>query len=231
MYNMPDLNFQVTDVESASHGLTPVLDFKLRVTASPATELIQGLLLNAQIQIQAPQRAYSDQEKEKLFELFGPPQNWGQTLRNRLWTHANVTVGAFTGAKDLSLPVPCSFDLNIAATKYFYGLGSGDVSLLFLFSGSLFYATAEGRLQVERISWSKECVYRMPVALWRQMMDQLYPNCGWLYLERDVLDRLYAYRRRHALATWDQTIATLLNVASSSTESPAPTPEPVEVSA
>src|SRR5207249_3980336 len=111
-----------------------------------------------QIQIQSPQRAYSSQEKERLFDLFGPPEAWGQTLRNRLWTHSTATVGPFTGATQTVLAVPCSFDLNLAATKYFYALSSGEVPLLFLFSGSLFYATDDGRLQVERLSWSKECV-------------------------------------------------------------------------
>jgi hypothetical protein len=91
---MRDMNFQVTGVEAVAHGVTPLFHFRLRLTASPETDTIQALLLNAQIQIQAPQRAYTAVEKERLFELFGPPERWGQTLRNRLWTHANLTVGA-----------------------------------------------------------------------------------------------------------------------------------------
>ena|SRR5204863_882435 len=113
---MPDLDFQITGAEPAVRGLTPLLYFKLQITASPTTAMIQGLLLNAQIQIQSPQRAYSSQEKERLFDLFGPPEAWGQTLRNRLWTHSTATVGPFTGATQTVLAVPCSFDLNLAAT-------------------------------------------------------------------------------------------------------------------
>ena len=207
---MPDLDFQITGVEPAAQGLAPLLHFKLQVSASPPGQSIQGVLLNVQIQIQAPQRSYSPPEKERLFELFGPPEQWGQTLRNRLWGHAHANQGAFTGSTLLILPVPCSFDLNIAATKYFYALETGEVPLLFLFSGSLFYTTAEGRLQVERISWSKECVYRMPLESWRSLMDAHYPNCAWLYLQRDTFERVYAYKRRHGLANWDQTILQLL---------------------
>ena len=233
---MPDLNFEIIGVETASQGLTPLFSFRLRITSSPATDLVQGLLLNAQIQFQTPQRAYSDEEKEKLFDLFGPPQNWGQTLRNRLWAHANVTVGAFTGEKEVSLLVPCSFDLNVAATKYFYALQSGDVSLLFLFSGSLFYANSDGRLQVERISWDKECVYRMPITVWRQLMNELHPNRAWLYLQREIFDRLYAYKRQHRLVTWDQTIVSLLDSTESASsecrnDPQAANPEPAEASA
>jgi hypothetical protein len=81
---MPELNFQITGVEAATRGLVPLMHFKLEVrTANPA-ESVQGLLLNAQIQIQSPQRAYNVSEKGRLVDLFGTPDRWGQTLRNRL---------------------------------------------------------------------------------------------------------------------------------------------------
>src|SRR5689334_13902345 len=118
---MPELDFAITGVDAAVKGLVPLLHFKIRITNQPPAEVIQSILLQAQIQIQAPQRAYSPNEKEKLFELFGPPEQWGQTLRNKLWTHANTTVRSFTGAIEATLSVPCSYDLNLAATKYFYG--------------------------------------------------------------------------------------------------------------
>jgi len=207
---MRDLNFQINGVEPVMRGLTPGLHFKLSISVSPSTETIQALLLNAQIQIQSPQRVYSATEKQRLTDLFGPPERWGETLRNRLWTHANTTVGMFTGCTEAILPVTCTYDLNLAATKYFYGLEGGEVPLLFLFSGSIFYAGADNRLQVERLSWDKECVYRMPIQTWRDLMDRHYPSCGWLYLQRDVFDRLYTYRRRHGLASWEQPIERLL---------------------
>jgi Family of unknown function (DUF6084) len=208
---MPELNFKISGVEAATRGLVPLMLFKLQVNAANSTESIQGLLLNAQIQIQSPQRVYSSSEKERLVDLFGAPERWGQTLRNRLWTHANCTLGAFTGAAETVITVPCTFDLNIAATKYFYALDEGEVPLLFLFSGSAFYLSAEGKLQVERISWDKECTYRMAVKCWKDLMEEHYPNCAWLYLKRDVFDRLYKYRRQNGLATWEQTIEALLN--------------------
>lgn len=207
---MPDLNFEITGAEAVARGLTPLLHFHLRIIPSCATESVQALLLNAQIQIQSPQRSYSATEKEKLLELFGTPERWGQTLRNRLWTHASATIGAFTGPAETVLAVPCTYDLNLAAAKYFYALESGEVSLLFLFSGSIFYTRPDGGLQVERVSWNKECVYRMPVAVWRDLMEHHYPNSSWLYLQRDSFDRLWAFRRSRGLATWDQTIDELL---------------------
>ena len=159
---MPDLQFQIRGVDATTRGLSPLIGFKLQVTNAAADESIHAVLLSAQIQLQCPQRAYADTEKHKLIELFGPPEMWGQSLRNRLWAQANTTICAFRGKSDAVLQVPCTFDLNIAATKYIYALEEGDVPLLFLFSGSVFYQS-DDQLKVEPISWDKECVYQMPV--------------------------------------------------------------------
>jgi len=206
---MPELDFQIVEVEAASRGLTPLLHFKLKVT-TPATEPIQALILNAQIQIQSPQRSYTDAEKKRLVELFGTPERWGQTLQNRLWAHANTTTGSFTRETETILPVPCSYDLNLASAKFFYALDSGDVPLLFLFSGSVFYSTPEGRLQVERVSWNKECTCALPVRTWKDLMEQHYPNSGWLYLQRETFDRLCEFKRRHGLPTWERAMDQML---------------------
>jgi hypothetical protein len=167
-------------------------------------------MLHAQIQIQSPQRAYNGAEKEKLVELFGKPERWGQTLRNRLWGISDATVPGFTGTTEAKLPMPCTFDLNVAATKYFHALEDGDVPLLFLFSGSIFYEGTEGRLQVQQISWNKECAYRMPLQVWQDMMQEHFPDSAWLSLNRSSFDRLYAYRRSQGFVSWDETIAGLL---------------------
>jgi Family of unknown function (DUF6084) len=207
---MPDLDFKVTGVESAVNGVVPLIHFKLEVTNTPETETIQSVMLQSQIQIYPTQRVYAVTEKEKLSELFGTPDRWGQTLRARLWTHSNTNIRQFTGRTEAILSVPCTFDLNVAATKYFYALEDGEVPLLFLFSGTIFYQTAEGRLQIQQVSWEKEFAYRMPIAIWKKMMDQHYPNTAWISMERDVFDRLYQYRRRVGVSTWEQAIERLL---------------------
>ena len=207
---MPDLDFRVTDVEAAAHGMVPLLLFHLEVTNAPPEEAIQSATLQVQIQFQCPQRAYNSSEKEKLLDLFGTPERWGQTLRNRLWTHAAATLGPFSGATTARLPVPCTFDLNVSAAKYFYALEEGDVPLLFLFSGTVFYSAQDGRLQVQRISHEKECAWRMPVRLWRELMDHHWPNSAWITLHRDVFDRLCEFKRQNGLPTWEQTFERLL---------------------
>ena len=207
---MPDLTYRVIGVSAEARGLTPLLHFRLAITNAPADELIHAVILQAQIQIQSSQRSYSPREKLKLADLFGPPERWGQTLRNKLWAHSTVSVGEFEGTIETILPVPCTYDLNVAATKYFSALGGGTISLLFLFSGTVFYATADRRLQVERISWNKECVFQMPVSVWQEMMDRHYPNSAWIYLHRDVFERLVDYKRDQGLPTWEATLERLL---------------------
>lgn len=207
---MPDLDFKITGLEPGVHGLMPLLNFKVEIAATPVTQPIHNVILQAQIQLQSPQRRYSAGEKEKLVELFGTPERWGDTLRTKLWTLAQTTVRPFTGTTTATLTVPCTFDLNVMATKYFYALEGGEIPLLFLFSGTIFYEGADGNLQVKQISWNKECAYRLPVAAWRELMDHHYPNSAWLSLNREVFERLYAYRRSHGIATWDQTIEQLL---------------------
>jgi hypothetical protein len=207
---MPDLDFRVTGVEPATRGMVPLLLFHLEVTNTPADESIQSAALQVQIQFQCPQRAYSGAEKERLADLFGAPERWGQTLRNRLWTLANTTLGPFCGVATARLPVPCTFDLNVSAAKYLYALEEGEVPLLFLFSGTVFYSAQDGRLQAQRISHEKECAWRMPAQVWRGLMDHHWPNSAWITLHRDVFDRLCEFKRRNGFPTWEQTLERLL---------------------
>lgn len=215
---MPDLHFRVTGVEAATRGISPLLHFKLEVINMPAEERIHTAMIQAQIQIESARRNYSPGEKRKLVELFGEPERWGQTLRTRLWTLANTTLRSFAGQTEAVLPVACTYDLNVSAAKYFYGLDKGEVPLLFLFSGTVFYAAEDGRLQAQQISWERECSYRMSVDVWRELMEHHYPNSAWLALQRDTFDRLSAFKRDHGLSTWEQVVDRLL---------PASAPEPV----
>ena len=93
-------------------------------------------------------------------------------------------VPRFTGSAVAEIPVPCTFDFNVAATKYFHGLTSGDLPLCFQFSGTVFYQGEDDALQVAPISWDKEAKYRLPVKVWKDLMDVYYPNSAWLALRK-----------------------------------------------
>ncbi len=207
---VPDLNFQVESAAAVAYAAAPLLVFKLRVTNAEADEPIHTVALRCQIQIEATRRRYNEKEQERLLDLYGEPERWGQTLRTMLWTHASVIVKPFEGNALVELPVPCTFDFNVAAAKYFAGLEDGEVPLCLLFSGTVFYEASDGALQVSQISWEKEAKYRLPVRVWQEMMDFYYPNSVWLSLRRDVFDRLNQYKMSRAIPTWEQALESIL---------------------
>ena len=207
---MPDLQFTVEGGAALPFSATPLLALKLRIRNADSSEHITSILLHSQIQIEAPRRHYTPGEQERLLDLFGEPERWSQTLRNTLWTHATINVPAFQGETCVDLPVPCTFDFNVAATKYFHALEGGGVPLCLLFSGTVFDEGAEQRVQIARISWSKEARYSLPVQVWKNVIDSYYPNTAWLALRRDVFDRLYQYKMQNGLVTWEESLEGLL---------------------
>ena len=206
---MFDLNFQIESVEPIAHAASPQLAFRLAISETAATA-IQSVLLKCQIRIEPTRRRYQAENPERLLDMFGPPDRWGKTMRSMLWTHVQDFVPAFTGSTTVDLAVPCSFDFNVAATKYFAAMEEGEIPLCFLFSGTVFYQAEDGGLQVAPISLDKQANFRLPVAVWKQMMDHYYPHSAWLCLDRDVFDRLLRYKAGNGLPTWEQAIESLL---------------------
>ena len=207
---MVDLTFAIEGAEVDRYAAAPALFFKLRVINETPDVGVENVLLHCQIRIEAARRTYALEERERLIELFGETHRWKDTLQSMLWTHTNVQVSAFESQRVVELPVPCSFDFNVAATKYFFGLEGGEVPLAFLFSGTVFYRDADGFLQMDLISWSKEAAYRLPVRIWQELMDIYYPNSAWLRIDREIFDEIYRYKRNNGFTGWDETLRALL---------------------
>jgi hypothetical protein len=204
---MPDLSFGIESASVVRFAAVPMIAFQLQIRNAVANEKIHTVALRCQIQIEVTHRRYAPSEQERLLDLFGQPDRWSRTLRNFLWTHAQMVVPGFEGTRTVvDLQVPCSFDFNVAATKYFEGLSEGDIPLHMLFSGTVFYEAADTPLQVAPISWEEEARYKLPVKLWRTMMDAYYPNSVWINLHRDVFEQLYRYKMRHGIPTWEQAL-------------------------
>lgn len=207
---MPDLSFQIDGANAVPFTAVPTIAFELTVKNADAGVAIHSVILHCQIQIEVTRRQYAADEQRRLRDLFGEPSRWNQTLRNLLWTHCNVNVRSFQFATVVEVPVPCTFDFNVSATKYFHGLAEGEVPLCFLFSGTVFYGDAGGNMKVAPISWEKEARYRLPVNVWRDMMDEHYRGNAWLCLRRDVFERLYEYKVRNGIPTWEEALETML---------------------
>lgn len=208
---MPDLSFTVQDAVPDRYAAAPALHLELVIRQRGRPVPIQSISLQCQIRIETTKRHYAPAEQARLSDLFGEPSRWGQTLHSLLWTHASVVVPAFSGERtQVNLPVPCSFDFNLAATKYFHGLDKGVVPLLLLYSGSVFYRDEEGALAMDLISWNEEARYALPVQVWKEMMEFYYPNQCWLCINRQVFEALYDYKRLHGHLGFDDALASLL---------------------
>jgi Family of unknown function (DUF6084) len=215
---MPDLDFEVESADVLPYAAVPTILFKLGVQNGVGGEEIDSISLRTQIRIAATQRSYEQTEQGKLRELFGEPHQWKDTLRSLLWTNTDTIVTRFAGGRVFEMPVTCTYDFDVVGTKYFAALEDGEIPLEFLFSGTVFYRKDGGALQAARISWEKEAQFRLPVRVWREMMDHYFPNSAWLRLPKDTFDRLYAYRSSNALLTWDRTLESLLNKAEKEVE-------------
>ena len=212
---MTEFTFACTGVRADPYAAGPTLVFRLKVTATPDTR-VHAIALRCQFRIEPARRGYLAAEADALGDLFGERRRWGSSMLPVQFAQVSLVVPGFTGETEVDLPVPCSYDLDIAATRYFDALDEGEAPLLLLFSGTAF--TGPGGFQVEPVPWDREAAFRLPVAVWREMIEQHFPGCGWLRLARDTMDALLAYRSQQALPSWEATVQALLDAH------PAPQP-------
>jgi hypothetical protein len=191
-----------------------MLSFQLRLTESDGRP-VHAVALRAQIRIEPKQRHYSAVEEERLEDLFGEPSRWGETLHPFLWAHVATTVPGFRGQTDVDLPMACTYDFEVAASKYLHSLEDGEVPVVLLFSGTVFTkaTNALAGFSAEPVPWNLEAHYRLPVQVWRDVMDRYFPNSGWLRLPRETIDNLQRFRTERALPTWEHAIEALLKEA------------------
>lgn len=207
---MIDLDLAIDGVEIARRSAVPLLLFKLRA-ANPAPNVpIEHVMVQAQIRIEAAHRDYSAGERERLSELFGAGEEWSRGLRGLLWATASVAIPGFVGECTVDLPVPCSQDVEIAATRFFDGVEQGDAPLSFLFSGPIFFRNEEGDLQIAQIAHHNEARFRLPLAVWRSLMATHYADAVWLRIDRDLFEAIGRYKRRERLPGIGEALRALL---------------------
>jgi len=208
---MTGLAFEVLGSRAEPHAAVPTLMLRLQVEA-PDGVAVHAMALRCQIRIEAQRRRYSPAEQGRCYELFGDPGQWGDSLRPFLWTQVATTISGFRSVTEVDLPVACTYDFEVAAAKYLHALEDGEIPLLLLFSGTMF-TKGEAGFAAEPIAWHHEASYRLPVAVWRGVMDLYFPDSGWVRVSRRSLDALQRYKAAHALPTWDQTLERLFKQA------------------
>jgi hypothetical protein len=205
---MADLAFECLGVRSDPYAASPTLVFRLRIAEGGGLP-VNAIALRCQLRIEPHRRTYSGAETPLLADLFGSTDRWGDTLKPLQFAAVAVMVPGFTGTTEIDLPVPCSYDLEVAASKYFASLEDGEIPLLLLFSGTVFVRTPTG-FTVDQVPWTSETPQRVPVTLWREAMDRFFPDSGWLRLRRDTLAELQRYKADKALPGWDDVVTDLL---------------------
>lgn len=151
------------------------------------------MLLRCQLQIEPVRRRYNPQEQQRLIELFGEPERWSQTLRPLLWENLTVSVPGFIGSTMHLRHQPGHHQVRLRPRRRRVSPQPA------LRRNRL--SPGPRRPPGQQIPWSSEARYRLPLRVWKQMMDSFYPDGRWLYLRRDSFDSLYDYKTRHGIST------------------------------
>ncbi len=208
---MSDLNFTVVGARAEQYAAVPTLVLRLRITESSGVK-VDAIALRVQIQLEVQRRRYSAEESGLLEELFGEPSRYAQTLKPMLWTHVASMVPAFEDQIEIDLTVPCSYDFEVAAHKYLASLKDGIIPLDLLFGGMVFVDDG-GRIAPGLIAWSSEARFALPVAVWREAVDAVFPNASWIRMNRDTFDELRRYKIATGLPTWDAALERLCEIS------------------
>jgi hypothetical protein len=207
---MPAPEFAVLGAMPALHTATPGLVFTLEVT-EPSGRDVYTIALNVRMTIDPSRRTYDGPTRERLLELFGPPERWRETIETAiLFAQADVLVPSFSREGMFDVPVPLSYDLEVAAPKYVAALPSGHVPLVFTFTGTVFYAAEGGRMQIVKVPWSCTARFRLPVDVCRRSIEGHYGSSGWIRLHADTLERLQRLKAERALPSFDACLVELL---------------------
>lgn len=208
---MIDLRFSVVGAQAEKYAAVPTISLRVRIEDAGG-EPIHSIALRSQIQIEPRRRLYAEGEEESLLELFGERRRWGDTMKTLAWTIVSTMVPSFTGSVEVDVPLICTYDFEVAASKYLNALEAGEVSLLLLFSGTIFVKT-ESSFSVEQVPWEKEAPFRLPVRVWREAMDHFFPGSAWIRIRKDTFDTLYRFKAARSLTSWEEAIELLLEEA------------------
>lgn len=206
---VPEPEFAVTGAAHAAFAAAPTMLFTASAT-DPSGFEIQSIALSVQVMIDPARRGYDPDTRARLAELFGPPATWAPATSGLAWARVAATVPTFSGSTAFAIEVPCTYDLEVAAAKYFYAVQDGEIPLSFHFNGNVFFHGPE-RLQVVPVSWSSTAQYRMPVSAWRAMIAEHYPGGGWIRLSADTLAALNDRRAARGLPSFDACVQELLD--------------------
>ncbi|WP_281283197.1 DUF6084 family protein [Trebonia kvetii] len=209
---MAELTFGCTGAHVVRYAATPTFALSLNITESTGVRL-HAIALRCQIRIEPHRRRYTADEARRLNDLFGDTRSWAETAKPLQLATLTALVPGFTSRTEVELPVPCSYDLEVASARYLQVIEDGIIPLLLLFSGTVFVDHGH-TYSVELIPWSLEVPFPMPARVWHDVIEEHFPASAWLRCGRQTLDALAEFKSAYALPTWDATLSALLAAAS-----------------
>src|SRR5215470_4215826 len=105
---MANLTFACAEAAAERYAATPTLSFKLTINEST------GVRVHA---IAPHRRTYSAAEAQRLNDLFGDTSRWAETVKPIQFAMVSTMVPGFTSLTEVSLPVPCTYDLEVASPR------------------------------------------------------------------------------------------------------------------
>jgi len=203
-------SFAITGGKSEPHAAVPTLKLGLLIELRDGGAL-EGMTLFCQARLEPQRRSHSEAEAARLQDLFGARVRWPATMKSLPWVEASLFVPPFERRTEVTLMLPCSYDLEVSAARYFQALeGENAVPIKLLFRGTMFSRGPHG-LEMSPLPWSCEASWRMPLQLWRDAVEDVFPDAGWLRLPRSTIDALLAFKGSRALGTWDGVMKALLD--------------------
>jgi len=212
---MAELSFACTGAHAERYAATPTVMLRLRVREAGGA-LVHTALLRCQLRLEPKRRRYSPAESDRLRDVFGDPSRYVDTIKPIQLATVATVVPRFTGTVEFDLPVPFSYDLEVASGAYLRGLEEGRIPLLLLFSGTVFLDGPRG-YSIEQVPWTAETPFDLPLEVWREAVERYFPHSAWLRLDLDTLDALRAFKSEHALPTWDAVLTALLDRSTGAT--------------
>src|SRR6202044_324204 len=111
---MAELVFDCIGAQVDRYAAVPSFGLDLRISETSG-EKVDPIALRAQTRIGPSRRPSPDAEAERVNGLFGEGVRWADTLKPLQFTTISTMVPGFTGSIQIELPVPFTYDLQIAS--------------------------------------------------------------------------------------------------------------------
>ena len=101
---------------------------------------------------------------------------FAQTLKPFAWLHASTVAQGFTGATEVDLPLPCTYDFEVARHQVpARPAGRRDPAAVPVQRHGV-HPRRRPASRSSRCRGTREARYRLPVAVWRDLMDVVLPR-------------------------------------------------------